>query len=198
MNQCCSACLRIVCSTAKWPNGSVTQLPGSNHFKVGHGSFPKEALSHDVTRCAELHSPSHHVSGPGRFLVRCESAHVPICSTAVEEAQASQGALLKDAREYACAQAVTCARLCLPVLFLQCLSALLVFPRRSAALICSILRPHLYKVCKTLPAVPLAPAGLCSMLSQEERIRKQSWGKALDHLRAGAKQFQVQNLLDAC
>lgn len=64
--------------------------------------------------------------------------------------------------------------------------------------ICSILRPHLYKVCKTLPAVPLAPAGLCSMLSQEERIRKQSWGKALDHLRAGAKQFQVQNLLDAC
>lgn len=134
MNQCCSACLRIVCSTAKWPNGSVTQLPGSNHFKVGRGSFPKEALRHDVTRCAELHSPSHRVSGPGRFLVRCESAHVPICSTPVEEAQASQGALLKDAREYACAQAVTCARLCLPVLFLQCLSALLVFPRRSAAL----------------------------------------------------------------
>lgn len=81
----------------------------------------------------------------------------------------SQGALLKDTRDYVFAQAVTCARLCL----------LVFFP-------CSVLQPflpvhaevqlypqycvtHLYKVCKALPAVPLPPAAFGFMLSQEGR-----------------------------
>lgn len=192
MNQCCSTCLSIVCATAKWPNGSVTQLPGNSHLKVGHGSFPKEAFGHEVIRCAELYSPNHGVSGTGRIPVPGESAHVSICSTPVEEAHTKWGSSFEGQK-----------RLCLCTSYDLCKVVFAIF------FPCSVFQPflpihaevqfcpqycvtHLYKVCKVLSAAPLALAASCSV-KKEERL-----GKALDHLRAGAKQFQAQNLLYPC
>lgn len=89
---------------------------GSNHHKVGHLSFPKEALGHDVAGCAELYSPDDNVPGAGGLLGPCDAAYVPSargCLTLVGEVQASQGALLKETRGYAFARDVTCAKLCL-------------------------------------------------------------------------------------
>lgn len=141
MNQCCSAHLSIVCSTAKLSNGSVTQLLGNNHLKAGHGSFPEEAFGYDVIRCAELYSPNHGVSGPGRFPVPFASAYVPSAQAQwrkpkVEEAQTKSGSSFEGHK-----------RLCLctssdlyKVWSLQFL-ALLAYPCRTAALLLNTASP---------------------------------------------------------
>lgn len=103
----------------------------------------------------------------------------------------NEGALLKDTRDYAFAQAMTCARLCLP--FFLCSVFQPFLPIHAEVQFCpQYCVTHLYKVCKVLSAAPLALAASCSV-KKEERL-----GKALDHLRAGAKQFQAQNLLYPC
>lgn len=162
---------RIVCST-EWSNGSVTHLPGSSHLKVGRGSCPKEALGHDVVRRAELSSPKHGVSGAGRFPVPSESAHVPICSTPVEKAQTKSASSFEGHETVPLHKQWLVHGCVCQFCSLQCRSALLTYPCRSADLFAQYCITHLYKVCRALPAVPLAPAGLCSVLSQEGRVRE--------------------------
>lgn len=167
MNQCCSAYLSIVCTTAKWPNGSVTQLPGNSHLKVGHGSFPKEAFGHEVIRCAELYSPNHGVSGTGRIPVPGESAHVSICSTPVEEAHTKWGSSFEGHKRLCLCTSYDLCKVVFAIFFsLQCLSALLAYPCRSAVLSSILCHPPVQGVQGT---VCCSFGSCCFMLSQEGR-----------------------------
>lgn len=180
-------------------------MPGSHHHLVGHGSSPKEALGHDVTGCTELYSPNNSVPGAGGLLGACGAARdysAGGCSTAVWEAQASWAALLKKAGGYAFARDITCAKLCLQILFLAASFILPCPPMQKCSCILS-LSDHLpvQGGCQTLPAVPSMSAGVCSMLIQGGRERWEAGAKLLSGLRGEQEQssFQaVQHLLDAC
>lgn len=125
-----------------------------------------------------------------------ESSRVSICSTPVEEAQTKSGSSFEGHYEEAMqfAQAVTCARLCLLFFF----RALSFSPSCLSMQKCSSVLNSALPTCKRcarhclLDPWLLLVSASCSV-KKEERL-----GKDLDHLRAGAKRFQAQNLLDPC
>lgn len=119
--------------------------------------------------------------------VPSEPAHVPICSAPVEEAQTMSGSSFDGYKRY------NTQRLCLPLFFL----ALSFSPSCLSMQKCSSIFNAASPTCTRCARHCLLFPWLL-LVSASSSVKKRSWSKILDYLRAGAKQFQVQNLLDPC
>lgn len=140
----------------------------------------------------------------GGLLGPCGAAHGPSargCSTPMGEAQASRGAVLKERRGYAFARDLTCAKLCLQVLFLAVSFNPPRLPTQKCSCMCSLSGHPPVRGVQGTPAGPSAPAGVCSVLSQEGREKEEAGAKLLSHRRRepGAKLIHaLQHLVDTC